>query len=308
MLSASPHLLLWSISARHPYTYVAMHWCVYWSIWPLYDAHKSRFLAEGYTCAANIQISSFNQATHVCANHIELLPLCCLHIQIKEPAKAVLVRCTVQSRTSICEFNLSCHCFLTSKTSFKPSTCPSTWLVQNQQHQTMHVQELDFSDTNCQTPPNTDLPNSSPFSLPVASNLQSLPLQSSPFPPVPRIPTSMLPLCGRSEALAVCRWKNMEKLPLQVAAFFKSSWMSCSSLTVASKCSTCTSMFISRSFHWEDYEIYLQIFYGLWTGHFNGINMSTTPSSVEFRHISSPFARALLLSPGDAELLLPPQA
>ena len=40
----------------------------------------------------------------------------------------------------------------------------------------------------------------------------------------------------------------------------------------------------------------------------NGISMSTTPSSVEFRHISSPFARALLLSTGDAELLLPPQA
>ena len=41
----------------------------------------------------------------------------------------------------------------------------------------------------------------------------------------------------------------------------------------------------------------------------NGISMSATPSSLEFGHIchiSSPFARALLLSPGDVELLFPP--
>ena len=42
----------------------------------------------------------------------------------------------------------------------------------------------------------------------------------------------------------------LEKLPLQVAAFdTKSWWMSCSPLTVASKCFTCISIFISRSSH-----------------------------------------------------------
>ena len=60
---------------------MVMYWCVYWSIWPLYDAHKSRFLAQGYAFAANIQISSLNQVTHVFPNCIELLPLCCLHVQ-----------------------------------------------------------------------------------------------------------------------------------------------------------------------------------------------------------------------------------
>ena len=55
-------------------------------------------------------------------------------------------------------------------------TCQSTWLVPKT------MQELDFSDTNCQIPSNTDpfkdtedTTNSSPFSLPVSSNPISLP-------------------------------------------------------------------------------------------------------------------------------------
>lgn len=76
-----------------------MCWRVYWSIWPLYDSHQSRFLAEGQAFAANIHISSLNQIQtklRMSSRTEWRCFFCVACTSNKEPAKAVLVRCTVQ--------------------------------------------------------------------------------------------------------------------------------------------------------------------------------------------------------------------
>ena len=294
--------------------HLVMHWCVYWSIWLLYDAHQSRFLAEGYAFAGNIQISILSQVTHVFSNRIELLPLCCLHVR-----KGTSVDCVGLLHRAASHLRLQIELFLPSLHGFEglfqfgdlrmlsaltisqlevtefltrlddsnrshasplrwaptksdsgsphlalaftaiqrlsrlchslPQTfhlCQRAWLVQNQKHVRQKIKLYRCKSRTSVIPTaklpltlkDTEVPTySSPFSLPAASNPQSLPLQSLPFPPVPRLPRSMLPLSRSSEVLVVCGWK---KIAVQVAAFFfKSSWMSCSSLTVVSKCSTC---------------------------------------------------------------------
>ena len=304
----SPHLLLWSISARHTYTYGNALVCILINL-TVNDAHQSRFLAEGYAFAGNIQISILSQVTHVFSNRIELLPLCCLHIQ-----KGTSVDCVGLLHCAASHLRLQIELFLPSLHGFEglfqfgdlrtlsalsisqlevteflarlddsnrwhasplrwaptksdsgsphlalaftaiqrlsrlchglPQTFHLCWSKTkniSDNNQTIQVQESDFSDTNCQTPSNTQRHWSSNMFLTIfpACCFKSAISASAELAFSTCAQDSKVHVTTRSKLGGVgCLW--LEKIAVQVAAFFfKSSWMSCSSLTVVSKCSTC---------------------------------------------------------------------
>ena len=90
---------------------------------------------------------------------------------------------------------------------------------------------------------------------------------------------------------------NLTRLVPQKATLevLTSRWLSLrfSVSAVFATASTCTSMFISRSSHWENYEIYLQISYGLWTGHWNGIKWHQYVSDAKLSRIRSHLSHQL---------------
>ena len=341
ILSATPHLLAWSISARHPYTYGNA------LVWRFCRKHPNFNLKPSYACLLeSYWVASFVLPARPKRNQRWLcwfVALCSVAppsanwtlpavsswlrrpLSIWRPSDALSSHLSTRSNgisgelgwlKSMARFTppLSSHKKATlevltslwlslrfsvsavfATVSPKPFTCAKEhgWSKTkniSDKNQTIQVQESDFSDTNCQTPSIQRHWSSNIFlTIFPACCFKSAISASAELAFSTCAQDSKVHVTTRSKLGGVgclwlekkqCKWLPSSSSPRGCLVALSRL---CPNVPPADQCS---------------FPIYLQIFYGFWKRHFNGINMSATPSSVELRWITSHRSRQLTFCAG----------